>query len=203
MGYDHWEEDINWGRYYQYGSYEYTYYCTRSIENGKVCIFDDQCMSGLCINETETLSTCRPEGLDALETCSSDTHCKSYSCAYAEYASLEGQSTKCCAEGRSYYAQVPLSYNYARFCAGSTPVGGTCDSTQYGQYLCETGICIGGVCVTERLPNGEECEYANDCQNDCGYNSTDYWSREKLCCENVMSVYQGGYYQEICVGSLS
>jgi len=180
----------------------YTSYCRRTVELDEQCLFDDQCQSGICINETQAISTCRDERLDSQSLCYSDSHCKSRYCGYTTYGPLQGQNRYCCA-GRAYY--VEYMYEYASFCAGSIPEGEKCDINRYGEGLCSTGICVGGVCAAERLPYGEQCEVRSDCQTRaCGANSFGYGG-DKICCARALRIYDNSYgsYQDICTGSLS
>lgn len=181
----------------------YTRYCRRTVELDEQCLFDDQCQSGICINETQAISTCRDERLDTEALCYSDSHCKSRYCGYTTFdGPLQGQNRYCCA-GRSYYLEYLYEYGY--FCAGSIPEGEKCDINRYGEALCSTGICVGGVCAAERLPYGEQCEASTDCQTRaCGSDSLGYGG-DKVCCARTLRLYDYNYgsYQEICTGSLA
>mmetsp|Transcript_8264 Transcript_8264/g.12931 ORF Transcript_8264/g.12931 Transcript_8264/m.12931 type:complete len:1078 (+) Transcript_8264:158-3391(+) len=197
--YDIWDEK----------SRNYTSYCRRTADIDDSCLFDDQCFSGICINETSSITTnetrgimtCRNERLNDREMCYSDQHCKSNYCGYNLYGPLQGQDRYCCA-GRGYYLEYQYEYGY--FCAGSIPEGEKCDSNRYGDVLCSTGICVNGVCSEERLSYGEECQLSSDCKTRaCGTNSIEP-SSSKMCCARTLWIYNSGYpRQEVCTGSLA
>ena len=105
------------------------------------------------------LSQRRLQSLSQGEPCTSDFDCESFACARS-YADPNAENT-CC------------EFDY--FFTGPT-LGNVCTNQRRGapclnnrDELCDSFVCVGGICAPEQLEDGMDCDNDSDCiSRKCG-----------------------------------
>mmetsp|Transcript_1340 Transcript_1340/g.2185 ORF Transcript_1340/g.2185 Transcript_1340/m.2185 type:complete len:1145 (-) Transcript_1340:63-3497(-) len=156
------------------------------------------CASGICIQ-----GVCSEDYLDGGETCGHNFECSSAACAFSSFEFADRERV-CCVGDARYYYEAPY-YNGEYFCERSVASGGRCPSDENNRdafRICESGICINGLCTDERQADGDVCQNSNDCDSQaCGFDSVDFGAREMICCVSEGTVYvsDGFDYDHYCV----
>lgn len=135
--------------------------------------FDEICSSGIC----GTAGTCSGT-LNGTQTCNKSAECDKGACARKSASS--SAPFICCPTGDMTESLIidDSTYYYDVVCT-NMPAGTFCmdDSS-----ICESRLCIGGVCVAEKREQGETCEQLSDCKsNGCAKGSASIGA-PKVCC---------------------
>lgn len=181
-----------------YNSIGYELLCSRTVPTGGSCDMsydgyennDDYgynsgvsiCQSGICIQ-----GVCADDRLDDGEDCNRNSECASQACAFSLFDFADRK--KICCIGNEVH--ICDNYSCESYCERTVPSGGSCPTTDGSSFrICQSGICIDGVCRDDRLADGESCKADNDCAaGACGFDSVVFGTREKICCPSGEAVW--------------
>lgn len=147
--------------------------CTK-LQPGDTCNFDNMCETGLCIEHM-----CSNTQLQDNDICAQSAHCKSRTCAYE---SPDSPVLRCCSQGAGdVLAATSFSDESVSVCL-RLELGMACNYDS----MCETGICVGGICSARRRETGSQCASDDDCLSlvCAAPNNT---TRPTVCCQRGSS----------------
>lgn len=147
-------------------------YCHSIIPDGFKCPDNDLCESGICID-----GICRASRRDAGKSCAEDDDCITGDCGADRWGDEVSKQDICCP---ARFASTRIT-GFGDYCHDIIQDGDPCPDTN---GLCQSGLCIGGVCTRIRVSVGFSCAEDDDCQTDeC---ASDRWgdeaNKQDVCC---------------------
>ena len=113
---------------------------------GGLCRLGAHCQSGLCIS-----GFCVAGLVQAAEVCQDHSHCLSGACAIVYGGKDTATDTTCCPESKT------LRHGASVYCVVGE--GDLCATND----MCQSGICVLGVCMNGLQKSGDICDDNNDC----------------------------------------
>ena len=157
-------------------------YCVGQ-RTGGMCRVGAHCQSGFCIS-----GFCVAGLLQAAEVCQDHSHCLSGACANKYEGSEAGSDTTCCPEDKT------VLHGETEFC--TVGAGDRCGSND----MCQSGVCVGGVCMDGLQKNADVCDDKDDClSGGCASMSPD--ASKMICCPETKTFRYGS--STYCVGQPS
>jgi len=127
----------------------------------------------------QTSSHRRGQSLSQGELCTSDFDCDSFACARP---SADLTAEKACCD-LDYFFTGPTLGNVCT----NQPPGASCLNNR--DDLCESFVCVDGICAAEQLEDGMECDNASDCiSRKCGRKTASLDDSTQVCCSGGESV---------------
>jgi hypothetical protein len=122
----------------------------------RCCTYNSECASGVC-----SAGVCLAQKLSAGSNCpdGESADCENGVCSLAawkfRFSELTDEDFKCCASGEVFDYEL-------YYCAGFQEVGSPCDNRS---KFCKSGVCSGGVCLAQKIEDGQACPDGDD--EDC------------------------------------
>ena len=131
------------------------------------------------LDELDLASQRSLQSLSQGESCTSDFDCESFACARS---SADSDAEKTCCEFDYFFTGPTLG----NVCTNQPP-GAPCLNNR--DDLCDSFVCVGGICAAEQLEDGVECDNDSDCvSRKCGRKTATLDDSTQVCCSGGVGV---------------